>query len=299
MTGATSMIGSALIRECLKMGTKVLAIVRENSHHIKRLPKSELLQICERNLDSLNPIMEISEPYDVFYHMAWEHTIRSERDNPLLQESNIKYTLDAVNLAKMLGCKKFVGAGSQAEYGNVDGIITPETAANPITAYGMAKYSAGMLSRKLCRQYGITHVWARIFSVYGRYDREDTLINYAIDKFLKGETAKFSPGTQMWDYLYEDDAGRMFYLIGEVVNESKVYCIASGESRPLKEFIAELRSMCDSEAECVFSEKVNDDWVNGLKADIEKLVQDIGYRPEISFHKGVEKLLQWKRQPGM
>ena len=69
------------------------------------------------------------------------------------------------------------------------------------------------------------------------------MINYAIDRFMKGETARFSSAEQMWDYLYEDDAGRMFYLIGELVNENQVYCIASGESRPLKEFIMELKEL--------------------------------------------------------
>ena len=38
-----------------------------------------------------------------------------------LQLQNIQYTLDAVRLAKRLGCKVFVGAGSQAEYGRYEG----------------------------------------------------------------------------------------------------------------------------------------------------------------------------------
>lgn len=295
MTGATSMLGIALINECIKEKIEVLAIVRKQSHHIERLPESNFVKICECNLDGLSSIMKTSKPYDVFYHMAWDYTLKEQRDNPVLQEENIRHTLDAVHLAQRLGCKKFVGAGSQAEYGKVDGVIRPDTPVNPLTSYGIAKYTAGMMSKKLCEQYGMIHIWGRIFSVYGRYDRKETMINYAIARFIKGKTARFSSATQMWDYLYEEDAGKIFYLIGKLVEEERVYCIANGESRPLKEFIMELKELCDADVRCEFSERVNNEGVIGLQADIEALVQDIGYRPKVRFKKGMEDIIQyWK-----
>ncbi len=295
VTGATSMIGVALIREAIKRETEVLAVVRKHSPHMNRLPESKLLKVYECDLSSLDTIDDVSETYDVFYHMGWGHTSKDERDNPILQEPNIKYTLDAVNLAKRLGCRKFIGAGSQAEYGKVDTVITPDTPVNPLTAYGMAKYSAGILSGKLCKQLELIHIWTRIFSVYGCYDREGTMINYAMDRFLKGETAKFSSGEQMWDYLYEDDAGRMFYLIGELVNKNQAYCIASGESKPLKEYIMELRNLCQSDGNCEFAEQAGDHCTIGLQADINSLVQDIGYKPGILFREGIQKILRHRK----
>lgn len=295
VTGATSMIGAALIRESIKRETEVLAIVREHSPHIDRLPESKLLKVYECDLSSLDAINDVSDTYDVFYHMGWGHTSKEERNNPILQEPNIKYTLDAVNLAKRLGCRKFIGAGSQAEYGRVNAVITPDTPVNPLTAYGMAKYSAGIMSSKLCEQSGLIHIWTRIFSVYGCYDREETMISYAVDRFLKGETAKFSSGEQMWDYLYEDDAGRMFYLIGELVNKNQVYCIASGESKPLKEYIMELRDVCQPGGNCEFAKKEDDKCTIGLQADINSLVRDIGYKPEISFKEGIERVICWRK----
>ena len=38
VTGATSMIGVALIEECIKHGTEVYAVVREGSEKRSRLP---------------------------------------------------------------------------------------------------------------------------------------------------------------------------------------------------------------------------------------------------------------------
>ena len=113
------MIGLATINECLKNNVSVLAIVRENTTRLDRLPKSDLIKIINCNIDKLDSIdtNNLDTDYDVFYHFAWGHTAKAERDNPLMQEQNVKYTLDAVKLASTLGCKKFIGAGSQAEYG--------------------------------------------------------------------------------------------------------------------------------------------------------------------------------------
>lgn len=290
VTGATSMIGVALIEECIRNDIEVLAIVRRHSARISRMPKSELIHIAECSLNELASL-EISEnPYDVFYHFAWDYTGKADRDNPVLQEKNIRYTLDAVELAKRLGCKKFIGAGSQAEYGKVDGVIDKNTPLNPLIAYGMAKNAAGNLSAKLCEQYGIIHIWGRIFSVYGKYDNEGTMLNYAIDKFLNHETAMFSAGTQMWDYLYESDAGKMFYLFGKNVSKSDDYMVASGKSMPLKWYIEELRKCFTYETKCMYAQEIEQSQLS-LNVDMKDSKEILGYVPQVEFSDGIRRMI--------
>lgn len=295
VTGATSMIGVALIKECINNHVEVMAIVRRQSVNIDRLPKSDLIKIYECGLDDLKSISADDKSYDVFYHFAWDYTAKDQRDNPILQEKNIKFTLDAVELAKRLGCSKFIGAGSQAEYGKVDGMILPDTKTTPFLSYGIAKLAAGKLSEKLCREFGMVHIWGRIFSVYGRYDNEGTMLNYAINQYMKKEKAKFSAGTQLWDYLHEEDVGMIFYLLGERVTENKVYCIASGESRPLREFVLELKEFFDTELDCEFSQEEDNDRIISLQTDISGLVRDIGFKPRISFEEGILDILKFKK----
>lgn len=295
VTGATSMIGVAIIKECLENNTEVLAIIRKGSRNADRLPKSELLTVRECNLDEFASVTDIQKKYDVFYHLAWDYTSKAFRDEPVRQERNIKYTLDAVELAKRTGCRKFIGAGSQAEYGRVEHIISPDTELNPEIAYGIAKYAAGRLSRKMCDGYHITHIWGRIFSVYGRNDNTETMLNYAINQFQKGETAYFSAGTQLWDYLHEDDAGKIFYLLGLRGNESKVYCVASGQSRPLRDFISDMREAFGKETLCEFAKDSEGVKPYSLQADINELVKDICYRPQITFAEGIADIIAYQR----
>lgn len=294
VTGATSMIGVALIEECIKNNIEVLAIVRGQSTRLSRLPKSNLIKIKECSLDKLDSIKSEDERYDVFYHFAWDYTVKENRDNPILQEKNIKFTLDAVELAKSLGCNKFVGAGSQAEYGKVDGVIDRNTPLHPTMAYGIAKCAAGKLSANLCEKYGMIHIWARIFSVYGKYDNEGTMLNYAIDKFLKNEVAMFSAGTQMWDYLHESDAGKIFCNLGKEVCESAVYMVASGKSLPLKSYIEEVRKCFDDETKCIYSEE-NALNIIGLEVDTKDTEEAINYVPQIEFSNGIKQMIEYRR----
>ena len=113
ITGATGMIGSSIARCALEKNIEVLC---KDSNRLSNLPKSEKLKIIFASQDEYSHL-EIPDEFDVFYHLAWDKTFGVSRDDVDVQVRNIQYTLDSVRLAKRLGCKKFIGAGSQAEYG--------------------------------------------------------------------------------------------------------------------------------------------------------------------------------------
>ena len=239
ITGATSMIGVALIEEALANGVEVFAIVRNGTSRLSRLPSSPLLHVVF--IDSLNEyqsiLKDITKSIDVFYHFAWLYTEKQYRHDPVLQNENISISLKMVEFCKALNCKKFVFAGSQAEYGpRTDKIYATDRVA-PVLSYGIAKYAAERLTANLCSQYGIVHACGRIFSVYGKNDNEGTMLNYAISKFKNKENAYFTSGQQKWDYLNEKDAGRAFFLIGDKVNSNFICNVASGMSLPIYIYI--------------------------------------------------------------
>lgn len=289
VSGATSMLGVALIEECVAHGVEVIALVRRHGSKIVRLPKSPLITLVEADLAELKNVL-YHQPCDVFYHFAWAATSKENRDDPRTHFNNVCYTMDAVDLAHRLGCKVFIGAGSQAEYGIYSDTIRPETRVDPQSSYGVAKFAAGKLSRKLCDKYGIRHVWTRIFSVYGEHDNENTMIKYALRQFREGKPAQFSAATQTWNYLYEEDAGKIFYLLGEKEVESGVYCVASQDTRPLKEFISEMKQIYGKGAECAFAPDTGAPTVS-LDPDISELVKAIGWTPQTSFAEGIRKMI--------
>ena len=148
VTGATSMIGEALIEECLKHGISVCAVIRKDTARKDRLPEDPHLELVECSLEELAALPEkVTGSFDTFYHIAWGYTGAARNKSTRLQSKNIDYTLDAVEAAAKLGCKRFIGAGSQAEYGPLDReMIGPDAPEHPTTPYGVSKLAAGILS---------------------------------------------------------------------------------------------------------------------------------------------------------
>lgn len=300
VTGATSMIGGALIEECMKHDTEVYAVVRASSGKQSRLPSCPKLHLVDCDLENLHCLPEkIPEKCDTFYHIAWGNTGERRNKSTELQSRNIFYTLQAVRAAEALGCRRFIGAGSQAEYGPMDvEKIFPDSPVNPTTPYGASKLAAGQLARMLCRELGMECIWPRIFSVYGIYEKETTMIASGLRRMLAGEATEFTPAMQRWDYLYSKDAGRAYYLIGEKGRDGAVYCVGSGQARPLKEYIEEMARLTNAEAPGIGAKPYPPGAVMNLCADIKSLTEDTGFVPEHTFEQGIRETIAWLKGQG-
>ncbi len=298
ITGPASMLGIALIKECIQNNAEVVAVSRAGSARNIHIPALKGVSIIECSLDEMTKLPALlSGSFDVFFHLGWGQTDKEGRINPILQEANIKYTLDAVNTASVLGCNTFIGAGSQAEYGRVSGVISEETAIIPEMAYGIAKYSAGRLSSLACSSLGLRHIWTRIFSVYGPYNREDNMIMYCMDKLIKGERPSLTKCEQQWDYLYCADAARALYLSFEKGKDRAVYNIGGGRTRLLSEYIRTMRDAINPSLELGFGDiPYPEGQIMHLCADISLINKDTGYMPQINFEQGIKETIKWYRE---
>jgi hypothetical protein len=233
---------------------------------------------------------------DGFYHIAWLGTRHPrERFDMRLQADNIRHAITAVEVSRMLECEFFVGAGSQAEYGAVSGVLRPDTPAAPLSGYGMAKLCAGQMTRALCSEYGIRHVWSRILSVYGVYDSPQRLIHWMIRQLLEGGKPALTAGEQMWDYLYADDAAEALFSMGEMGRDGAIYVLGSGEVHPLRHYLEIIRDAVNPRLTLGFGERPYiRDQVMHLEADITALVKDMGWHPHTSFSEGIRKILHFE-----
>ncbi len=295
ISGITSMLGLATAQACLDCGWDVVGLSRKDTQKRKRIPSSNRIKIVDYNLESIEDIQteEIGK-CDVFYHFAWEHTVRANRNSPLLQQKNIGYSLDALSLAARLGCETFIGAGSQAEYGwHQERKTRPDSPAAPVTAYGISKYAAGRLCALEAERLGLRCVWVRVFSVYGENDHPGTMVSSSISKLIAGEHCAFTPGTHLWDYLYSADAGEAFRCLGQYKGKSRIYCLGSGEARPLVEYIKMIRDAVCPDAELGIGE-IPYPAQGGMNmcADISDLAQDIGWSPKYTFEEGIQKIVE-------
>lgn len=294
ITGATGAIGTALIACLIKNQVEVLVLCREGSQRNERIPDSPLVTRKYCDLSRLQDVQnDTGKDWDVFYHFAWEGTVGSARNDMYLQNRNVRYTLDAVGAAKRFGCHTFIGAGSQAEYGRVEGMLTPSTPTFPEMGYGMAKLCAGHMSRHYAQQLGLRHIWARILSVYGPNDGGQSMVMSTIHKLQSGEVPQCTKGEQMWDYLFSGDAARAFYALAQSGIDGKTYVLGSGQARPLADFIREIRDETAPGAEVALGAiPYGEKQVMYLCADTKELEQDTGWKPVYPFREGIRQILR-------
>ncbi len=298
ITGPTGAIGIALCKYLANKNIKVFAICRPNSARSDYIPNHENITKVFCDISELQKLSDlIPDGADAFYHFAWADTIGAGRNDMDSQMNNIRYTLDAVRVAGKLGCKVFIGAGSQAEYGRVEGALTSDTPCNPENGYGIAKFCAGKMSRIESDKIGMSHFWVRILSVYGPYDGPMTMTSSVIRQLLSSATPALTKGEQIWDYLYSEDAAEAFYLIAEHGSDSKTYVLGSGEGRPLKEYIIELRNAINPDLLLGFGEiPYNELSVRYLIADISELQKDVGFIPKTKYCDGIRNTIDFFRR---
>lgn len=298
ITGPTKSIGQALCRLLLSKGITVFAVCRSDSPGVRFLPKDKNLHIIYCDVSHLECLAEKmhGESVDAFFHFAWAGNDGNNRNNMELQTNNILYALKACHAANDLHCKVFIGAGSQAEYGRVDKPLTPDTPSFPENGYGMAKLCAGQMTRSECHKLGIEHIWPRFLSVYGPYEQLTSMTISTIIKLLKKESPVMTPGEQIWDYLYSEDAAEALYKMALSGHDGAVYTLGGGQARPLREYVEKIRDSIDPDLSIDFGGiPYSANQLMHLEADNSVLTADTGFVPSTGFEDGIQKTIEWVR----
>ena len=293
ISGATGAIGTALTRYLVNNGVEVLILSRKESTRNHRIIDDPLVSVMLCDYENLDLIKnETGKDWDCFFHFAWAGAAGSGRNDMFLQNNNVKIALNAVKMAKNFGCKKFIGAGSQAEYGRHSEKLTSLTPTFPEMGYGYAKLCAGMMTRDYAHQLGLEHNWLRILSVFGPNDGVNSMIAQAVTNMKAGISPDFTKGEQIWDYVYSKDAARAFYYVAEKGHDGKVYVLGSGDERPLAAYLTAIRDIVAPGLELKLGARpYGENQVMYLVADITELSKDTGYVPKYTFEEGIIDML--------
>lgn len=295
ITGATGFLGASLCKELICKGIDVVAVIRDE-RHVDRLPISNLIETvcCEiSNIADLPKLIKDNDMQEcVFYHLAWEGANGAARANYNIQIPNVKGTLDCAVAAKEIGCKKIVAVGTTSEYLAENAIENGVRSENLL--YGMAK---SMAHRMLAIQSQIINLpfnWCSFTNIFGPGDYTPNLVNYTIKTLLKNEVPSYSGATQLFDFVYVEDCARALYELGIADVDNQSYIFSSGQARPLKDFLYEIRDVVNPEMSIGLGVRPNDgtfylkEWF-----DNSKFIRDISYKPETNFSDAIRKTVEW------
>lgn len=256
ITGASSFIGVELCRYLSDNGHNVVAMTRKGNDQLNAIANNGHLQVFYADMHNLTEKAKYLKA-DIFVHLAWAGALLGQRDNQEMQEGNLRFSLDCVKLSKQMGCRLYVDAGSQAEYGIVPDVLTEETECHPVSAYGKAKLQMYHKTHELTKEIGLKYIHLRILSVYGENDHPNTLITSSLRKLKNNEPVEMRSGGQKWNYVYVKDAARQIaelslHAYRDNAFLSEVYNIASEDTRKLQDFVIVMKEICGSQSELKF-----------------------------------------------
>ena len=187
-----------------------------------------------------------------------------------------------------MGCKLFVESGSQAEYGTVLTRIDEETECKPFSEYGKAKLETMEQGFAFAELTGIKYIHLRIFSLFGETDHPWTMVMSSLSKMKHNETIDLSTCDQNWNYLHVEDAAEQIlrlcvYALNKADFEFEVFNIASQDTRSLRLFVNQMKSLTNSKSQLNFG-VIKPANIVSLGPDVIKTKNAIGFISKHHFN---------------
>jgi len=251
VTGITGFLGSHIAESLVNKFT-VIGLKRKKSN-IWRCEnfKDKVIWIdIDGDSDYIN---ELSKYFlEIIIHGAWIGVESSERDDWQIQSKNIYFLLELLQIAKITATEKFIFLGSQAEYGNINGLVTEVQECEATSAYGSIKLACLEISKTFSKNHNINWIWLRLFSLFGEKEKETWLFPSLIEKMKSDIQMDFTLGEQMYSYLYIKDFVSIIDKIVTLNIQSGIYNVSSDIVRPIRSFLEEIRDRINPEFQLNF-----------------------------------------------
>ena len=329
VTGAAGFIGMHVALALLKRGDRVTGIDNLNNYYSVELKQNRLQYI--QHLDSAQQFqfkqidladrLEISQlfaehNFDTVVHLAAQAGVRYSLENPLAYiDSNL------VGFAHILeGCrhhkiKHLVYASSSSVYGANEKMpySVHDNVDHPLSLYAASKKANELMAHSYSHLYRIPTTGLRFFTVYGPWGRPDMAPIKFTKAILAGETIDvYNYGNHRRDFTYIDDIVEgVIRTLDQPAQENptwdgkkpdpsssaapwRVYNIGQQQPIELLEYIAALETHLGRKA-CLNLLPLQPGDVPDTFADVDDLVQAVGYRPSTSVYEGTGQFIDWYR----
>ena len=327
VTGAAGFIGSHLATRLLARGDSVVGVDNINDYYDPNL-KLARLERLQTNPNFSFQKLELADregvaalfkahDFDRVVHLAAQAGVRYSLENPHAYiDSNIVAFTNILEGCRHQQTPHLVYASSSSVYGANTSLpfSIHDNIDHPVSLYAATKKANELMAHTYSHLYGLPTTGLRFFTVYGPWGRPDMALFLFTDAILKGRPIKvFNNGDMQRDFTYIDDIIEGVVRVTDRVAEPnaswsgdepdpgtsaapyRIYNIGNNNPVQLMDMIGALEDCLGQEAQKEFLPMQPGD-VQATYADVEDLINDVGFKPDTPIEEGIANFVAWYRE---
>ena len=323
VTGAAGFIGFSLCQRLLNEDHDVYGIDNLNDYYSVQLKHDRLAQLTSHSqftfqqLDLFDrPAMQAlfeQESFTYVIHLAAQAGVRYSLQNPYAYaDSNLSGFLNLLEGCRHSATQHLVFASSSSVYGANRKVpfSTDDNVDHPVSLYAATKKANELMAHAYSHLYDIPMTGLRFFTVYGPWGRPDMAYFKFVDAIAQGRSIEvYNHGKMKRDFTYIDDVVEGIVRVLKHPPQSstdktpganlssapyKIYNIGNHNPVELMRFIEVIEQAMGKTVEKIMKPMQPGD-VPATYADVEDLMQDVGFQPNTSIEVGIQKFVSWYR----
>lgn len=327
VTGAAGFIGFHVAKRYLEAGIRVVGLDVVNDYYDPSLKEARLgilrgygeFRFIRGDLadqPAVDAVFGEHRP-NLVVSLAAQVGVRNSMEHPRsYTRSNIDGFLNVLEACRRFGVRHLVYASSSSVYGlNARVPFSEEDGVDhPVSLYAASKRANELMAHAYAHQFGFPVTGLRFFTVYGPYGRPD-MAYFAFTKgILDGSPITvYRNGTLERDFTYVDDIVEAVVRIGELPATAepgfdpgtagpaassapfRIYNVGNHKRETVNALIAAIERATDARAIRIERPMPRGD-VEKTFADVDRLVEQIGFSPSTPLDVGIERFVEWYRR---
>ena len=326
VTGTAGFIGYHLSRRLLSDGCRVTGVDNLNTYYDVGLKQARLAQLDgfqdfsfhQIDLADQKALVSVfsGERFDVVVNLAAQAGVRYSLENPQAYvSSNLTGFVNLLEACRYGKSGHLVFASSSSVYGantkmpfsvhdNVD---------HPVSLYAASKKANELMAHTYSHLFRLPCTGLRFFTVYGPWGRPDMALFLFTRAIVEGQPIQvFNHGKMKRDFTYIDDIVEgVVRIMGRLPEPNpsfsgdcpdpgtstapyRIYKIGNNQPVTLERFIETLESVLGRKARKEYLDMQPGD-VPATYADIDDLIEAVGFRPKTKLRTGIERFVEWYR----
>lgn len=305
VTGASGLVGSWLVKELVRRGAAVVALVRDAD------PQSELFRsgtirqvsVVAGQLEDYRTVERAVNEYEVqvVFHLGAQPLVEVAQRAPLSTfESNIRGTYNVLEVCRLYRVSRIVIASSDKVYGASERLpYREEHALAGRYPYEVSKSCADLLAQSYAVSYGVPLAIARCGNIYGGGDLHwSRIIPGTIRSLQRGERPLIrSDGQYVRDYFYVKDVVEAYLTLAEQLDQQTVqgeaFNFAAEQPLTVLELVQIIQRLMGTEQLTPIIENRATGEIVAQYLSVSKARAQLGWQSQYTLEEGLRETIQW------